>query len=84
MVRIYTIPNCPYCTQLKEMLRTEGVEFTEVNVNDPENDAEYQKLHEVTKSDDVPMIKIGKQLLVPHVSFQSIREAADLTKKLLI
>ena len=83
MIRIYSIPNCPYCTELKEMLTKEGIEFVDVNVNLPENEAEYRKLNEVTKSDDVPIVKVGKQLLVPNISFKSIKEAADLTKKFL-
>ena len=83
MIRIYSIPNCPYCTELKEILTKEGIEFVDVNVNLPENEAEYRKLNEVTKSDDVPIVKVGKQLLVPNISFKSIKEAADLTKKFL-
>ena len=84
MVKIYSIPECPYCTELKDILTKEGIEFEDVNVNLPENEAEYNKLHEITKSDDVPIVKVGKQLLVPNVSFRSIREAADLTKKFLV
>lgn len=84
MVKIYSIPECPYCTELKDILTKEGIEFVDVNVNLPENEAEYNKLHEITKSDDVPIVKVGKQLLVPNVSFRSIREAADLTKKFLV
>lgn len=84
MVRIYTIDGCPYCNQLKELLQKENIEFTEVNVDLPENENEFNKLHEITKSDDVPVVKIGKQLLVPGVSFTSIKEAAELTKKFLI
>ena len=83
-IKIYSIPNCPYCNELKEILTNEGVEFIDINVNLPENDAEYQKLHEITKSDDVPIIKVGKNLLVPNISFHSIREGADLAKKFLI
>lgn len=83
MVRIYSIPECPYCSELKEMLTNEGIEFVDVNVNLPENEAEYNKLHKITNSDDVPIVKVGKQLLVPNVSFKSIKEAADLTKKFL-
>ena len=83
MIRIYSIPDCPYCTELKEILTQEGVEFTDVDVNLPENEEEYNKIHEMTKSDEVPIVLVGKQLLVPNVSFQSIREAADLTKKFL-
>jgi glutaredoxin 3 len=83
MIRIYSIPECPYCTELKEILTNEGVEFTDVDVNLPENDEEYNKIHEMTKSDEVPIVLVNKQLLVPNVSFKSIREAADLTKKFL-
>lgn len=83
MVKIYSIAECPYCKELKEILTTEGIEFVDVDVNLPENEAEWDKLHSITKSDDVPIVKVGKQLLVPNVSFRSIREAADLTKKFL-
>lgn len=84
MVRIYTVENCPYCNELKGILQNEGVQFVEVDVNKPENEAEFNKLFEITKCDDVPMVKVGTQLLIPHTSFRSIREAADLTKKFLI
>ena len=67
----------------KEILTKEGIEFTDINVNLPEYEKEYEKLHEVTKSEMVPIIRIGKQLLVPEVSFKSITEAAAITKKLL-
>lgn len=83
MVRVYSIPDCPYCNQLKEIFTNEGVEFVDIDVNLPENEVEYNQLHEITKSDDVPIIKVGKQILVPNVSFHTIREGADLTKKFL-
>lgn len=84
MVRIYSIENCPYCAELKEILKNEGVEFVDIDVNKPENEEESSKLFEFTKSDDVPQVKVGQQILIPHVSFTSIREAADLTKKFLV
>jgi glutaredoxin len=84
MVRLYTVENCPYCAELKEIFINEGVEFVEVDVNKPENEPEFNKLYEIAKCDDVPMVKIGPQILVPHTSFRSIREAADLTKKFLV
>lgn len=84
MVRLYTVPNCPYCTELKEILMSEGIEYSEVDVNAPENEPEYNKLYEITKCSDVPMVKVGNQILIPNTSFRSIREAADLTKKFLI
>lgn len=84
MVRVYSIPDCPYCTELKDIFTKEGIEFIDINVMLPENEKEYDDLHKIIKSDDVPVIKVGKQLLVPNVSFHSIRDAADLTKKFLV
>ena len=83
MIKIYSIPDCPYCTDLKNILTEEGIEFIDVDVNLDENQEEYNQIHEITKSDEVPIVKVGKQLLVPNVSFSSIREAADLTKQFL-
>ncbi len=83
MIKIYSIPDCPYCTELKNILTEEGIEFIDVDVNLEENEAEYNQIHEITKSDQVPIIKVGKQLLVPNVSFASIQEAANLTKQFL-
>ena len=82
-VRIYTIDGCPYCIELKEMLTKDNIEFVEVNVDLEENQIEYNELNRITKSDDVPIIRVGKNLLVPNISFQSINEAATLTKQFL-
>jgi glutaredoxin len=84
MVRIYTIENCPYCTELKSILTSEGVQYIEINVDLPENEAEFNKLYEFTKCNDVPMVKVRNQLLLPEISFKTIKEAANLTKKFLI
>lgn len=84
MVRVYTIKDCPYCSELKEILKNENVDYTEIDVDNPINEEEFKKLTDFTKSYDVPQIKVNKHVIVPGVSFQTIREAADLTKKFLI
>jgi glutaredoxin len=84
MVKIYSIEGCPYCDELKQIFKNEGIEFVNVDVNLPENEEEYNRIYEITKSDDVPIIKVGKRLLVPNVSYLSITEAVDLTKNFLI
>ena len=84
MVRIYSIPQCPYCIELKEKLTESNIEFEDVNVLLPEHSEEYKKIAEKTQSDEVPIVRVGKQLLVPNVSFKSINEAHDLTKKFLV
>jgi glutaredoxin len=83
MIKVYTVEHCPYCSELKELLKKENIEFIEVDVNKPENEEEYSKLYEIAKCDQVPMVKVGRQILIPGTSFTSIQEAADLTKKFL-
>jgi glutaredoxin len=84
MVTIYSIPQCPYCNELKEKLTENNIEFKDVNVFLDENKTEYDAIIEKTKSDEVPIVRVGNQLLVPNVSFHSISEAYDLTKKFLL
>jgi hypothetical protein len=83
MVTIYGIKDCPYCSELKEILTAEGVEFRDVDINLPENEDEFNKIVEISNAEEVPVVKVGQQLLVPNVSFRSIQEAAELTKKFL-
>ena len=84
MVKVYSIPQCPYCAELNEKLTENNIEFVDVNVYLEENKEEYDKIVEKTKSDEVPIVRVGTQLLVPNVSFHSISEAYDLTKKFLV
>ena len=83
MVKIYSIDDCPYCTELKDRLTAYDIDFEEVNVDLPENELEFKAIYEATNSDNVPVVRIGQQLLVPEISFTSIEEAAELTKKFL-
>jgi glutaredoxin len=83
MIRVYSFPECPYCKELKEIFIKEGVEYVDINVNLPENSTEFEALAKFTNSRDVPMIKIGKHILVPNVSFFTIKEGAEMTKKFL-
>jgi glutaredoxin 3 len=57
-VKLYTTPFCPYCVSAKDLLRSRGVEFTEINVaGAPDLRAEM-----VTRADGrttVPQIFIG-------------------------
>ncbi len=43
-VEIYTTSYCPYCMRAKSLLRSKGVEFTEIDVTD--DDAMRQKMVE--------------------------------------
>lgn len=81
MITIYTLKGCSFCTRLKEGLNKEGLEYTEKDIDIPENEAEYDKFAEMADTDSVPIMTVGKQLFVPDVSFKSIEEAVALAKK---
>lgn len=83
-VTIYTMNDCPYCADLKEKLTKENIEFRNVDIDLPENQEEFNKIIEVSNAEEVPILKIDKQLFVPNVSFKSITEAVELTKKFLV
>lgn len=83
MVKVYGFSACPYCKELKEILTKDGIQFIDVDIEQPENQEEFNKIMEIAKADEVPIVIVGNQILVPNVSFQSIKEAAELTKKFL-
>jgi len=83
MIRVYTMENCPYCKELKELYDKEGIEYENVDINLQENEEESNKVFKVTGVDSVPIVKVGNQLLAPDVSFTSIEEAFEITKMLL-
>lgn len=83
MIRVYTMENCPYCKELKDLYDKEGIEYEIVDINLEENEEESNKVFKVTGVDSVPIVKVGNQLLAPDVSFTSIEEAFEITKMLL-
>lgn len=42
-IEIFTQPNCQYCQAAKSLLDREGVEYTELNLDDPENMRTFAK-----------------------------------------
>jgi|688.fasta_scaffold289459_2 glutaredoxin 3 len=82
MIRIYSIPECPYCSDLKEKLTDQNIEFEDVNVFLEENVEEHKEVAEFTKSEEVPIVRVNKHFLVPNVSFHSIDECVETIKKL--
>lgn len=56
-VTIYTTPTCPYCLAAKELLRSKGVAFNEINIEGDR--AAAIALAERTGRRTVPQIYIG-------------------------
>lgn len=81
--KVYTIPNCPYCSKLKNLLDEMNIGYETVDVSLDEHEEEFKKLMDVSGSDSVPMITIGVNLLAPNVNFSTIEQAAKLIKHIL-
>jgi glutaredoxin len=84
MVTIYTMQNCPFCAELKELLTTENIEYNDIDIFDKEHETEVNEIMEASKAQEVPIVRIEKQLFVPNVSFKSIKEAVELTKRFIV
>lgn len=83
-VIIYTMGDCPYCLELKEKLTNENIQFRNVDIDLSENQEEFNKIIEASNAEEVPIIRIDKQLFIPNVSFKTITESVDLVKKFLV
>ena len=82
-VRLYGFEECPYCQELKKLYEDNNIDFTYVDIELESNKEETARIMEIGKTDSVPIILVNKTLLSPEVSFKSISEAHELTKKFL-
>lgn len=82
-VRLYGFEECPYCQELKEFYENNNIDFIYVDIELDENKEETKKIMEIGKSESVPIILVNKTILSPQISFKSIKEALELTKKFL-
>ena len=80
-VLVFTMEGCPWCTKLKEQLDDAGIEYVARDVN--EYSTMYDKFVEITDSELLPALLIGKQALVPQKSFNTIDEAVSTVQGLL-
>lgn len=74
---------CPFCDDMKKYLNEDGIEYVEIDIEKRKHKAEFDKLVEVSKADSVPILLVGRKILVPERSFKTIKEGFELTKKLL-
>ena len=62
MIKVYSIPDCPWCQKVKKYLELRQVNFQEVNI---ESDLEGRKeLLALTKQLSVPVTSINGRLIV--------------------
>ena len=74
-VEVYTTETCPYCTQVKQFLDENDVEYEEVDVSESEEGREEM----VEKSDQmgVPVVDIDGEIIIGFDK-EKIKKALDL------
>ena len=84
---VYTMKGCPFCTDFKDMLTNEGIEFFDRDIDD--YDEEYQLFMEVTDNDMIPALLIiegdGKEhksfLYAPERDYDELTEALSIIQE---
>ena len=77
---------CPFCTDFKEMLTKEGIEFFDRDIDDYHE--EYELFMEVTENDMIPALliiegddeKYGSFLYAPDRDYNDLNEAVSIIK----
>jgi glutaredoxin len=83
-VVVYTMKNCPFCSEFKEILTNEGIEFVDRDIDEYEE--EYDLFAEITNNDMVPALLIieGNEenhesfLYAPETHYNELTEAVEL------
>ena len=84
---LYTMYGCPHCTDMKELLVQEGIQYTERDCD--EYEMQYNILVDKTKNEFVPAFEIKdnenytKRFIVPDRDFEELTEAVTKIKKYL-
>ena len=85
-VVVYTMKGCPFCTDFKDMLIKENIEFFDRDIE--EYKEEYDLFVEITDNDMIPSLLIIEGNEVTHESFlyapernyNELTEALDIIK----
>lgn len=62
MVKIYSIPTCPYCHQAKDFFKENSVEFEDVNV--AEDEKARDEMIEKSGQMGVPVLDVNGEIVV--------------------
>jgi glutaredoxin 3 len=77
-VTVYTKPSCPFCVKAKQLLESEGISFTEINLQ--EHPGEVQPLIERTNYRKVPQIFINDEFIGGFSELQSLKNSGTLNE----
>ena len=85
-VVVYTMKGCPFCTDFKDMLVNENIEFFDRDIDEYKD--EYDLFVEITSNDMIPSMLIieGDEkshesfLYAPERNYNELTEALDIIK----
>lgn len=86
-VIVYTMKNCPFCSQFKDMLNNESIDYLERDIDVYKE--EYDLYAKATKNDYVPALMIIENLgdtntsylYAPERDYNVLEEAVTIIKK---
>jgi glutaredoxin len=90
IVVLYTMKNCPFCHELKEMLDKENIEYYDRDINEYKD--EYDIFVEITKNEYVPSFmtiespeseKPKVSLFAPERDFDELEDGVKIIKEFL-
>jgi len=61
-LKIYTLPTCPHCRQLKKFLQKRGINYTEISVEDDEK--ALSEMEKKSRQSGVPVIELNGKVIV--------------------
>jgi glutaredoxin len=80
---VFSMEGCPHCDRLKNKFKELEIDFNEVDVNEPKNEALYESFSKKVDNDYLPAVVVGKKVFLPDVSFKSIDEGMTMIKEYL-
>ena len=79
-IRMYTTRWCGYCVRAKALLRSRGLAFEEVSLDD--EPAFREKLYELTGGWTLPQIMIGDEVIGGYTELWRLDRSGQLDEKL--
>ena len=82
---VFTMEGCPYCVDFKKMLKDKDIEFTELDIN--EHQEEYEMFVEITKNEYVPAFLIiegggeNVEFFAPERDYEELDQALEIINK---
>lgn len=77
-VKVYTTNYCGYCRLAKELLKSKGIKFDEIDVTN--DDVQRKKLVELTGMRTVPQIFINEKGIGGYDQLAALEESGELDK----